>query len=182
MLELKMIEDEAEKRLGGLSRYNEAEAHYGADALSQQDRYLDARLEGIESKLDARMEAMQRFQEQAEARFQKAEDRFYQAEERFSGEVAALHQTINTRFDEARRHSTHVAIATVAGVVAAVGLSLAVAVGWISEQGSYAQSYGETQVEIQRAAEERAEFREAVQAIQGTQQSILERLPPSEAQ
>lgn len=129
------------------------------DAMSEQDRYIDARLEAIEGKLDARMEAMQRFQEQAEARMEqsrketearnrelferiekqseRAEARFHQAEERFSSEVSALNHTMSSRFDEARRHSTHVAIATVAGVIAAVGLSMAVSVAWISDQSAW---------------------------------------------
>ncbi|MGO3057000.1 MAG: hypothetical protein ACTID3_08720 [Halomonas sp.] len=39
-------------------------------------RYIDTRLADIEDKLDIRMAAMQRFQEQADARFEKAEGRF----------------------------------------------------------------------------------------------------------
>lgn len=50
--------------------------------MSTQDRYIDARLEGIEAKLDARMEALQRFQEQADARAEKSVERVEKAVER----------------------------------------------------------------------------------------------------
>lgn len=156
---------------------------YGDSSMNSQDRYIDARLAGIESKLDARMEALQRFQEQAESRFQRVS-------ERHETDIALARQQIHQEFKDARsemaadakanrKHSTQVAIGTVAGVLAAIALVAAVTIGWITEQGSYAKSYGETQVEIQRAADERAEFRESVKAIQDTQKAILERLPPA---
>lgn len=140
------------------------------EEMSTQDRYIDARLAGIESKLDARMDAMQRFQEQAEARFQRAT-------ERHETDIALTRQQIHEEFRDARKHSTNTAWATVGGVFAVMAVIVALGGYWISEQGSYAKSYGDTQVEIQRATDERAEFREAVQSIQQTQQSILERLP-----
>lgn len=161
-------------------------------SMTSQDRYIDARLTGIESKLDARMEAMQRFSEQSEARnrelieriehqaeqsekrFKEAESRFERASDRHSAEVSLLSQKFDARFDETRRHTTMVGIGVFAVIAIIAGLSWY----WVSEQGSYAKSYGETQVEIQRASDELAEFRQAVQSIQATQQSILERLPP----
>lgn len=146
--------------------------------MSQQDRYIDARLTGIESKLDARMEALQRFQEQAENRFKEAESRFERASDRHSAEISLLSQKFDARFDETRRHTTMVGIGVFAVIAIIAGLSWY----WISEQGSYAKSYGETQVEIQRAADERTEFFESVQTIQATQKSILERLPPPDSE
>lgn len=56
---------------GKLHRSAQAGPSTMSEAMSTQDRYIDARLAGIESKLDARMEAMQRFQEQAEARMDR---------------------------------------------------------------------------------------------------------------
>ncbi|MBY6030011.1 hemolysin XhlA family protein [Halomonas sp. DP8Y7-1] len=56
--------------------------HDNAADMSTQDRYIDARLEGIEKKLDARMEALQRFQEQADVRAEKAVERVEKAVER----------------------------------------------------------------------------------------------------
>ena len=146
----------------------------GTEAMSTQDRYIDARLTGIESKLDARMEAMQRFQEQAESRFLRAT-------ERHETDLALARQQIHEEFRDARKHATNTAWATVGGVLAAIALLVGIGGYWISEQGSYARSYGETQAELQEAASERSEFREAVQSIQATQQSILERLPSPEA-
>lgn len=143
----------------------------GDHSMSTQDRYVDARLAGIESKLDARMEAMQRFQEQADSRFERITDRLYD-------EISGLRSDVNKESENSRRHATTTAWATVAGVFAGFAIVIAVAGYWISEQGSYAKSYGNTQVEIQRAADERQEFREAVNGIQETQQSMLERLPP----
>lgn len=176
---------------------SEAEAN-----MSTQDRHIDARLTGIESKIDARMDAMQQFQEQAEERnkdligrverqSEKAESRFQRATERHETDIALARQQIHQEFKDAsqrmsqesssnRRHSTQVAIATVASVVALVAVVVTFSAAWMSEQGSYAKSFGETQVEIQRAADERVEFRDAVQAIQQTQQAILERLPASQ--
>ena len=143
----------------------------GEYAMSSQDKYIDARLAGIESKLDARLDAMQRFQEQADSRFERITDRLYD-------EISGLRSDVSKESESSRRHATTTAWATVAGVFAGFAIVIAVAGYWISEQGSYAKSYGETQVDIQRAETERSEFREAVQAIQSTQQSILERLPP----
>lgn len=134
--------------------------------MPTENSYLDARLEGIEKSLDARMDAMQRLQE-------RAEDRFEHASERHSAEIGLLSQKFDAKFEESRRHSTHVGI----GVFAIVAIIATLSWYWISEQGSYARSYGETQVEIQQAADERAEFREAVKSIQATQQSILDKLP-----
>ena len=144
--------------------------HTDSDPMTTQDRYIDARLAGIESKLDARMDAMQRFQEQAEQRFQRST-------ERHETDIALTRQQIHEEFRDARKHSTNTAWATVGGVFAVMAVIVTLGGYWISEQGSYAKSYGDTQVEMQRAAGERAEFREAVQSIQQTQQSILERLP-----
>ena len=154
--------------------FNRASTHSSEhEEMSTQDRYIDARLAGIESKLDARMDAMQRFQEQAEQRFQRST-------ERHETDIALTRQQIHEEFRDARKHSTNTAWATVAGVFAGFAIVIALVGYWISEQGSYAKSYSDTQVEIQRAAGERAEFREAVQSIQQTQQSILERLPESQ--
>lgn len=50
--------------------------------MASQDRFIDARLEGIEAKLDARMDALQRFQEQADARAERAVERVEKAVER----------------------------------------------------------------------------------------------------
>jgi len=144
----------------------------GATPMSTQDKYIDARLAGIESSLDARMSAMQRFQEQAEQRFQRST-------ERHETDIALTRQQIHEEFRDARKHSTNTAWATVGGVFAVMAVIVALGGYWISEQGSYAKSYGENQVEIQRAADERSEFREAVKSIQATQESILERLPAS---
>lgn len=43
------------------------------EPMNQNDRYLDARLEGIEKKIDARLDAMQRIQDQADARTARLE-------------------------------------------------------------------------------------------------------------
>lgn len=150
--------------------------------MPSEERYIDMRLAGIESKLDARMDAMQRFQE-------KAEDRFQRATERHETDIALARQQIHQEFKDAarrmsdesaasRKHSTNTAWATVGGVFAVMAIIVALFAYWITEQGSYAKSYGENQVQMQQAADERAEFREAVKSIQGTQQSILDRLPP----
>ncbi|MGP5325954.1 hypothetical protein [Vreelandella sedimenti] len=152
----------------------DADPQPGEHSMSTQDRYVDARLAGIESKLDARVESMQRFQEQADARFERITDRLYD-------EITGLRNDVTKESENSRRHATTTAWATVAGVFAGFAIVIAVAGYWISEQGSYAKSYGETQVEIQRAADERSEFREAVNSIQATQESILERLPTSTA-
>jgi hypothetical protein len=72
-----------------------------------------------------------------------------------------------------RKHSTQVALGTVAGVLAAFALVVTVAVGWIGEQGGYS----EMRLNQLQSEQEMNEFREAVQSIQQTQQSILERLP-----
>lgn len=152
----------------------EADFQAGDHSMSTQDRYVDARLAGIESKLDARMESMQRFQEQSDARFERITDRLYD-------EITGLRSDVTKESDSSRRHATTTAWATVAGVFGGFAIVIAIAGYWISEQGSYAKSYGETQVEIHRAAEERSDFREAVNGIQETQQSILERLPPPTA-
>lgn len=154
----------------GTSQQSSASAAAPGTEMNNQDRYIDARLAGIEGKLDARMDAMQRFQE-------KAEDRFQRATDQHERDVAAAKQQIQDEFKEARKHATQVAIGTIAGVLAAFALVVAVAVGWISDQGSYAKSYGENQVQMQQAAGERAEFRDAVKDIQLTQKSILDRLP-----
>jgi hypothetical protein len=98
--------------------------------MSQQDRYIDARLAGIESTLDARMEAMQRFQEQAESRFERATQQLHTDFKEARTELAK-------ESEATRRHSTHVAIGTVAGVLAAVGLGMAVAVSWIGDQSAW---------------------------------------------
>ncbi len=148
--------------------------------MNHQSRYIDARLAGIEGKLDARIEAMQRFQEQAEARFQRAT-------ERHETDIALARQQIHQEFKDARvgmasesqtnrKHSTQVALGTVAGVLAAFALVVTVAVGWISEQGGYS----DMRLGQQQSAQEMNEFREAVQAIQQTQQHILERLPAAQ--
>lgn len=151
--------------------------HMDSTPMSTQDRYIEMRLSGIESKLDARMEAMQRFQEQAEARFQRAT-------ERHETDIALARQQIHQEFKDARlemasesqanrKHSTQVALGTVAGVLAAFALVVTVAVGWIGEQGGYS----EMRLNQLQSEQEMNEFREAVQSIQQTQQSILERLP-----
>jgi hypothetical protein len=62
--------------------------------MSTQDRYMDARLAGIESKLDARMDALERFQEQAEARRERhtteAEARSGRAEARLEKAIESF--------------------------------------------------------------------------------------------
>lgn len=136
-------------------------------------RYIDTRLADIEDKLDIRMAAMQRFQEQAEQRFQRST-------ERHETDVALTRQQIHEEFRDARKHSTNTAWATVGGVFAVMAVIVGLGGYWISEQGSYAKSYGETRVEIQQAADEHSEFRDAVKAIQQTQQDILERLPTNQ--
>ena len=175
-------------------RSTESEPHIPEeDSMANQDRYIDARLDGIETKLDSNLGRMRERQdadaawtkdviERIEKQSEKAEDRFEKASQGLSQQYHDLRSTIDTRFEESRRHSTVVALSTVGGVFAGFAIVIAIAVGWISEQGSYAKSYGETQVEIQQAADERAEFREAVQSIQATQQSILERLPERTAE
>lgn len=160
--------------------------------MTHQDRYIDSRLAAIEGKLDARLDAMQRFQDQAENRnselierierqSDKAESRFKRATERHETDLALARQQINQEFSDARKHATTTAWATVAGVFAGFAIIAALVGYWVSEQGSYAKSYGEAQVEMERASDERAEFREAVKSIQGTQKSILERLPPPQS-
>lgn len=186
--ELRRLREEIEEinPNAGLKRYHKKIAEEAE--MSQQDRYIDARLVGIESKLDARMEAMQRFSEQSEVRnremierierqTEQSEKRFESTTDRLYTEMSGLRSDVMHESINSRRHATQVAIATVASVAAVVALIVTIAGYWISEQGSYAKSYGETQSEIQQAADERAEFREAVQSIQATQLSILERLP-----
>ena len=150
--------------------------------MSQQDRFIDARLAGIEAKLDAQVEGIRESVARMQKGFDDAENRFERASTRHDTEIALNRQQAQQEFRDSRRHATVLALSTVLGVAAVIGVAAAFAISWIGEQGSYAKSYGETQVEIQRAADERAEFREAVRTIQATQQSILERLPPPEAE
>ena len=162
---------------GDTNQSSTSNEHPDSDPMTTHDRYIDAHLAGIEKKLDARMEAMQRFQEQAEARFQRAT-------ERHETDIALARQQIHQEFKDARlemasesqanrKHSTQVALGTVAGVLAAFALVVTVAVGWIGEQGGYS----EMRLNQLQSEQEMNEFREAVQTIQQTQQSILERLP-----
>ncbi|RUR48829.1 hypothetical protein [Vreelandella populi] len=157
--------------------------------MDYQDRHIDTRLTGIEGKLDAKVDGVRDAVSRMQKGFDDAERRFERANSKHDTEIALARQQVHQEFKEAReamsnesvanrRHATTVAWATVAGVFAGFAIVITVAGYWISEQGSYAKSYGETQVEMQRAADERADFREAFRAIQVTQQSILERLPP----
>ncbi|WP_404466236.1 hypothetical protein LG331_08085 [Vreelandella aquamarina] len=167
--------------------------HSEQDHMSAQDRYIDSRLSGIESKLDAQVDGIRESVARMQKGFDDAEKRFERAFERHDAELALQRQKNDQSYqnlydlvDSNKKHASNMAavtiFGTIGGVLAALALVVTLGAGWISEQGSYAKSYGDTQVEIQRATEERAEFREAVQAIQATQQSILERLPPSESE
>lgn len=150
--------------------------------MSTQDGYIDARLNGIESKLDAKVDGVRESVARMQKGFDDAEARFERTSERHSAEVALLTQRVNDTAEGIKRHVTATAWAIGAVLVTTLAIIVGVMSYWISEQGSYAKSYGETQVEIQQAADERAEFREAVKSIQATQQSILERLPERAAQ
>lgn len=168
------------------------------------DRELDARLSGIENKLDANL-ALIRDRQDADAGWTKeiigriekqseqAEARFEKACTRHDAELALQRQKTDESYrnlynliDGTRKHASNMAavtiFGTVGGVLAALALVVTLGAGWISEQGSYARSYGETQVELQRGADERAETREALQSIQSTQQTIIDRLPSPETQ
>lgn len=105
--------------------------------MSIQDRYIDARLAGIEDKLDARMEAMQRFQEQADARMRedhaKAEARFERAEERIDARVSELAEEMRTT----RRHASAMSLATIAAVVATLAIAGTFITSQFSEQGAW---------------------------------------------
>lgn len=145
--------------------------------MTNQDRQIDAHLAGIEGKLDAKIEGIRESVMRMQKGFDDAENRFEKAASRHDTEIALYRQQTQQEFKDSRRHAVVVSITTIFGVAAVIGIVAAFAIGWIGEQGSYARSFGETQVELQRAADERAEFREAVQTIQQTQQDILERLP-----
>lgn len=178
-----------------ISRYTasvqtpEAVTSTGND-MSNEGRYIDSRIDGIEGKLDAKIDGIRDSLARMQKGFDDAERRFERATAKHDTEIALARQQIHQEFKDARgavasesadnrRHATTVAWATVAGVFAGFAIVITVAGYWISEQGSYAKTYGETQLEIQRAADERAEFRESVKAIQDTQKAILERLPPA---
>ncbi|WP_348826500.1 hypothetical protein [Halomonas sp. RT37] len=151
--------------------------------MATHDRHIDERLALIEQGLERRMADLQRFQE-------RAEDRFERATERHDAELALQRQKTDESYrslfnlvDGSRKHASNMAavtiFGTIGGVLAALALVTTLGAGWISDQGTYAKSYGENQVEMQQAADERAEFRETMKSIQATQQAILDRLPES---
>lgn len=88
------LHDNAPRRFGEKAAGPIEHPESKAEEMSSQDRYIDARLAGIESKLDARMEAMQRFQETAEARMERAEDRMERAVERVESGSRATRWTV----------------------------------------------------------------------------------------
>lgn len=167
------------------------DAPAGSDhEMSTQDRYVDARFAGIEQALDAKVESVRESVARMQKGFDSAERRFERASAKHDTEIALARQQIQQEFKDSRqemaheaavtrRHSTNTTWATVGGVLAGFAIVIAIAVAWIAEQGSYAKSYGENQVEMQQAADERAEFRETMKSIQATQQAILDRLPES---
>ena len=162
----------------------------GGQSMSSQDKHIETRIAGIEAKLDAQVEGIRESVARMQKGFDDADRRFERAFERHDAELALQRQKNDQSYqalydlvDSNKKHASNMAavtiFGTIGGVLAALALVVTLGAGWITEQGSYAKSYGETQVEIQRAADERAEFRESVKAIQDTQRAILERLPPA---
>ncbi|MBY5984423.1 hypothetical protein KUW18_10010 [Halomonas sp. DP5Y7-2] len=175
--------------LGGTGEVNNSEERdeaSGSDGMDRQDRYIDARLEGIEAKLDARMEAMQRFNEQADERnrdlISRMERQAEQAEGRMSRDFQKLDDRVNTLHDDnrsLRRHVWGAVLTTVLGFAGIVALLQASMGNTISEQGAWIRQ------NIDRADQERSDTNSTLQSIQATQQSIqeaqaaiLNRLPP----
>lgn len=108
-----------------------------SDNMSTTDRYIDARLAGIESKLDARMEAMQKFTEQAEKRNQGLIDELKQDARQASKETqqAAKRTVLNTWM---------ASLTTILGVgaillasVTAFQSSVSAVQGTVAEQGAW---------------------------------------------
>ncbi|WP_445012194.1 hypothetical protein [Vreelandella stevensii] len=112
--------------------------------MSQQDRYIDARLAGIESKLDARMEALQRFQEQAEARAERnardAETRMTQAVKDAEDRMTQLYLKTDERMDALHADNkglrVHLWAAVLTAVLGFAGVA-ALMQSTVSEQGAW---------------------------------------------
>lgn len=135
------------------------------EAMQNQDRYINARLEGIEGKLDARIESIQKLQENAEKRFEESTKNQETA-------LRDLTKKIEDKFEDTRKHTTNVAF----GSFAIIGLFLSLTAYWISEQGNYAKSYGDTKVEIYKASEDRKELTRLIESIESSQKLILEKI------
>lgn len=119
-----------------------------SDDMSNTDRYIDARLAGIESKLDARADAMQRFTEQAEARMERfseqAEARNAKSEERFERITRQLHedfigarQEMVAESKATRRHVSIMSATTIGAVLAGFAIIATLSVGWMSDQSAW---------------------------------------------
>lgn len=123
--------------------------------MSTQDRYIDARLSGIESTLDARMAAMQRFQEQADARLEKVEARFEKAEERFEASIS--------RVESSNRSTRWTVIGT---GIAVIGLVATVMYGTLTAFQQTVSEQGEAM--RQSVSEQGAWLRQSVERIEST--------------
>lgn len=145
-----LTEEEMVREFGRLARKSLRE-----DAMSTQDRYIDARLNSIEDKLQTNLERtrerqdadaawtkdiitrMERQSEQAEARFEKAGERFEEAERRFDARVGEVLQEMR----ETRRHvsvmsATTIGV-TVGSVIAALAIAATFMAGQMSDQGAW---------------------------------------------
>lgn len=119
-----------------------------SDDMSTMDRYIDARLTGIESKLDARMEAMQRFSEQADARMERQAK---EAEARNRALIAEMKEDAKEAAQETRQASRRTvlnvwmaALTTILGAgaillasVTAFQSSVSAVQGTVAEQGAW---------------------------------------------
>lgn len=149
-----------------------------SQAMSTHDRYIDARLEGIEKTLDARIEAMQRFSEQADERnrdlISRMEGQATQVEERMRVDFQKLDKRVDALHDDhkgLRKHIWGAVLTTVIGVAAIVALMQSSMEAVISEQGAWIRQ------NVDRADQERSENRAVLKSIQDTQDAILNRLP-----
>lgn len=145
--------------------------------MTDTHSYIDARLAGIEKDVASAEKRMASAVRSIYRQNRDAEQRFERTSERHSSEMALMSQRIGDTTESIKKHVTTTAWTIAAVLVTTLAIVIGVFSYWVSEQGSYAKSYGENQVQIQQAADERAEFRDAVKSIQATQQSILDRLP-----
>ncbi|QFT84938.1 hypothetical protein FIU88_08115 [Halomonas sp. THAF12] len=146
----------------------------------------DRHIEGIEKKLDARMEAMQRFNEQADERNRDLIARMERQAEQAEGRMSQDFQKLDDRVDalhadnkSLRKHVWGAVLTTVLGFAGIVALMQTSMDNTISEQGAWIRQ------NVDRADQERSDTSSALQSIQATQQSIqetqaaiLDRLPP----
>lgn len=135
--------------------------------LADSDRYIDARLDSIEEKLQTNLERtrerqdadaawtkdmiarMERQAEQAETRFEKAGERFELAEQRFDAKVGEVLQEMR----ETRRHASVMSLTTVGAVIGALAIAATFIVGQMSDQGAWLRdSVNRIEAKVERQA------------------------------